>query len=429
MNTVLVVDTERRPLDPIHPGRARVLLTHGKAAALRRYPFTIVLVAEGPPSSPEPLRLKIDPGSRITGLALINDRTGVVAWAAELSHHGHAIRDALTARRSIRRGRRSRKTRHRKPRCLNRRRVKGWLPPSLESRIANVLTWVGRMRQLAPVGAISMELVRFDTQMLENAEISGVAYQQGELRGYEVKQYLLDKWGRRCAYCGSVGVPMQVEHIVPKVRGGSDRVSNLTLACGPCNNRKGARTAAQFGFPLIQAQARYSLRDLAAVNATRWVLHRRLCLLGLPVETGTGGRTKWNRTARQLPKAHWVDAACVGASTPRRIAVDGVRPLLIRAVGHGSRRMCGTDRFGFPIRHRLRAKRSLGMQTGDIVRVVQPRGKYTGVHVGRVTIRHKPKFHVDGHDFHPSTMTVLQRADGYDYATGEVLTVSATPCP
>ena len=56
------------------------------------------------------------------------------------------------------------------------------------------------------------------------------------------------------------------------------------------------------------------------MNATRWALFRRLQATGLPVEVGTGGRTKWNRTTHQLPKTHWLDAACVG--TP----VKGVHP-------------------------------------------------------------------------------------------------------
>jgi hypothetical protein len=77
-----------------------------------------------------------------------------------------------------------------------------------------------------------MELVRFDTQLMENAEIAGVAYQQGTLAGYEVREYLLEKGGRRCASCGAAGVPIQVEHLIPRAKGGSNRVSNLTLAHG-----------------------------------------------------------------------------------------------------------------------------------------------------------------------------------------------------
>src|SRR5262245_20553159 len=176
----------------------------------------------------------------MTGLAIIQEQTGEAVWAAELTHRGQMIRDALLARRSVRRNRRQRKTRYRPRRFLNRRRPANWLPPRLVHRIETTLTWVGRLRRFCPIAALSQELVRFDTQLMQNAEISGVEYQQGELAGYEVREYLLEKWNRRCAYCGTTSVALQVEHIVPRSRGGSDRVSNLTLACEACNERKGA---------------------------------------------------------------------------------------------------------------------------------------------------------------------------------------------
>ena len=111
----------------------------------------------------------------------------------------------------------------------------------MRSRIGNTLTWVARLRRACPVSAFSQELVKFDLQKIENPEISGVEYQQGTLAGYELREYLLEKWGRKCAYCGKEDAPLQIEHIHPKARGGSDRVSNLTLACEPCNRRKGTR--------------------------------------------------------------------------------------------------------------------------------------------------------------------------------------------
>ena len=58
--------------------------------------------------------------------------------------------------RAIRRGRRQRHTRYRQPRFANRRRGDGWLPPSLESRVSNVLTWIARLRRWCPVGALSL---------------------------------------------------------------------------------------------------------------------------------------------------------------------------------------------------------------------------------------------------------------------------------
>ena len=191
-----------------------------------------------------------------------------------------------------------------------------WLPPSLESRVANVVTWVERLRLWCPVGALSLELVKFDMQKLEHPEISGVEYQQGTLEGYEIREYLLEKFGRKCAYCNTTSVPLQVEHIVPTVRDGSNRVSNLTIACKPCNDAKGTPTAAEFGHPEIQAQAKAPLRDAAAVNATRWALSHRLVATGLPLQMGTDRRTKWNRRGRGLPKTHGTDAVCVGASIP-----------------------------------------------------------------------------------------------------------------
>ncbi len=453
MSSVFVVDTERRPLDPVHPGAARRLLARGQAAVWRRSPFTLILQRAVPDAQPQPLRLKLDPGSRTTGLALVTEpplerrpdpapaesaeraeARGRVVWASELTHRGGAVHEGLVTRAAVRRSRRQRHTRYRPPRFENRRRPDGWLPPSQQSRLANIETWVRRLCRLAHVVALSQEVVRFDTQALLTPEISGVEYQQGTLAGYELREYLLEKWQRRCAYCHTTGVPLQIEHIVPRARAGSDRASNLTLACAPCNQRKGTWTAEEFGHPEVHAQARVPLRDAAAVNATRWALSRRLRETGLPVETGTGGRTKWNRTRRGLPKTHWLDAACVGASTPERLVVAGVRPLLITATGHGTRQVCGTNQYGFPIRHRTRHKRFFGFQTGDLVRAVVPAGLATaGTHVGRVLVRASGRFDVVvaasggrrvagiGHRY----VQAVARGDGYAYASGVLPTGAA----
>jgi 5-methylcytosine-specific restriction endonuclease McrA len=391
---VFVVDAQQRPLSPCHPARARRLLTERKAAVWRHAPFTLILKRPVPEATPAPVRLKLDPGSHTTGLSVVNDTSGQIVCAAELTHRSAQVREALLARNAVRRGRRQRHTRYRPARSANRRRREGWLPPSLESRVAHVLTWVARLRRLCPIGALSVELMRFDTQLLQNAEISGVEYHQGELGGFEVREYVLEKWGRRCSYCHNLVVPLGIEHIVPKKgRGGTDRVSNLALACRPCNQAKGNRTAAEYGHPEVQARAKQPLRDAAAVNATRWALFHRLNALGVPLETGTGGRTKWNRTVRRLPKTHWLDAACVGASTPPVLHTAGVVPLLIRATGHGTRQLCGANRAGFPIRHRTRQKRHFGFATGDRVCAVVPAGLRTaGKHVGRVLVRASGSF-------------------------------------
>ena len=196
MSKVFVLDTEKRPLNPIHPAQARQLLRNQKAAIYRRFPFTIILKETHPDSVVTPLRLKLDPGAKTSGIALVSDATGEVVFAAELKHRGFAIREALTSRRQLRRGRRARKTRYRQPRFLNRTRQKGWLAPSLQSRVDNIKTWVEKLRKLAPIEAISQELVRFDMQLMRNPDIQGKEYQQGTLAGYETREFLLEKWNR-----------------------------------------------------------------------------------------------------------------------------------------------------------------------------------------------------------------------------------------
>ncbi|HLZ58159.1 MAG TPA: RNA-guided endonuclease IscB [Ktedonosporobacter sp.] len=428
MSHVFVVDTNKKPLNPVDPGRARILLTQKKAAVLKRYPFTIILKTAGEKLELLPLRIKIDPGSKTTGLALVNDTSGQVVFAAELTHRGQDIKDALSDRRVVRRGRRNRRTRYRKPRFSNRRnQKKGWLPPSLESRISNIETWVKRLIRLCPIIAISQELVKFDLQILENPGISVLQYQQGTLAGYELREYLLEKWGRQCAYCGKRNRPLQIEHMVPRAKGGSGRESNLTLSCEPCNKKKGTQDLKDFLakkpdlLKKIQAQAKAPLKDATAVNATRWALFHRLQALGLPVECGSGGLTKFNRCTRELPKTHWLDAACVGASTPEILQVMGVVPLLIQANGHGCRQMCLMDRYGFP-RTKPKAKKfTHGFRTGDIVHaIVPPHLNNPGVHMGRMAAKANGTFNITtakgviqavGKNY----CRMLQRADGYGY--------------
>lgn len=430
MSKVFVLDINKQPLNPVHPGRARILLSSRKAAVYRRFPFTIILKAAVEEPKVDPLRIKIDPGATTTGIAIVNEASGEVVFAANLQHRGFAISDALTRRRSVRRARRQRRTRYRKPRFTHRlTNKKGWLPPSLQSRIANVMTWVGRLRRMCPLAAISMELVKFDTQLMEHAEISGVEYQQGTLQGYEVRAYLLEKWGRKCAYCDATGVPLQIEHVYPRSHYGDSRVGRLTIACAPCNDKKGTQEITEFlkndpkRLAHILAQMQRPLRGAAVVNATRWLLYDRLKEQGLPLETGSGGLTKYNRTTRSLPKEQWIDAACVGRSTPAVLAVNGVLPLRITATGHGCRQRCLMDKFGFPRTNPKQAKRVQGYQTGDMVRAVVTKGKKIGTYVGKVAVRSSGSFNITTthgvvQGISHRSCTPIQRSDGYRYEKG-----------
>ncbi len=144
------------------------------------------------------------------------------------------------------------------------------------------------------------------------------------------------------------------------------------------------------------------------------------------MECGSGGLTKYNRITQALPKTHWCDAACVGKGTPEKIQTRGVRPLLISAKGHGNRKMCYPDKYGFPKRHRSRKKNHFGYQTGDLVRAVVPSGKYQGVHVGRVLARATGSFDIvtssgKVQGISQKHCRPIHQSDGYSYHTGKIL--------
>ena len=159
-NYVFVIDQNKQPLNPVPPARARELLNKQKGSVFRQYPFTIILKHVVCSPNTKTLSLKIDPGSKCTGIALLDGEN--VVWGAELEHRGHQIKDALLSRRQSRRSRRNRKTRYRKPRFNNRKRGDNWLPPSLEHRILTTQTWVKRLMRYAPITELWIEKVKFD---------------------------------------------------------------------------------------------------------------------------------------------------------------------------------------------------------------------------------------------------------------------------
>lgn len=418
---VFVLDTKQKPLMPCHPARARQLLRKGRASVFRKKPFTIIIHdREG--GEVQDTELRIDPGSKTTGCALVvsGERGDKCGFALEIGHRSEQVKRELEKRRAFRRNRRSRKTRYRKPRFDNRTRPAGWLPPSLQSRVEHVRTWAKRLTRYTPVSSIAVETVRFDTQKMQNPEISGVEYQQGDLFGYEVRECLLEKWGRACVYGGETDKPLEVEHIVPKSRGGSNRVSNLTLSCRDCNQKKGNLTAAEFGYPAVQAKARKPLRDVAAVNASRYVIGSMLKGFGLPVSFWSGGRTKYNRIKQGYSKTHWIDAACVG-EVGDNVHIPEIRSLQAKAMGHGSRVFCRPDKHGFPRQKpKQRSKTVKGFRTGDLVKAVVDQGKKAGKYTGRVAIRTRGSFNIKTEggivtDVAWRYCSLLQRADGYAF--------------
>lgn len=452
MSKVSVLDTEKRVLEPCHAAVARRLLREGKAAVFKRYPFTIILKREVTYPKTTDYTLSIDPGSKCTGLAITDSEKNIVA-SFELHHRGSAIKKRLTDRAGYRRSRRTRKLRHRPARWQNRSRKapvlkadgwkyqsfgqssEGWIAPSLMSRVFNIHTWVKRLSKVYPITRLAVEHVKFDTQLMENPEISGVEYQRGTLYEAELWEYLLEKFGRKCYYCGAKNVPLEKEHILPKAKGGTNRVSNLTISCRECNIEKGNRHPDEidgdFGKRVQSAlrAAKKPLKDAQAVNTIRWKIVETLKAIGLPVIYGTGGKTKWHRKQAGLPKTHYYDAACVSGVAKSPNAGHSV--LAIHAVGYGHRGDLGDYQTkqkapGFKAPY-TRIEHTGGFQKLDIVAMQTKKGRVIGcINTFDKTAESKPqklrvKTHWNGDGRTSGNIRqlqrIIQRRDGYAYET------------
>ena len=425
---VFVIDSNKKPLDMCHPAKARKLLRDKKAKIYRKEPFTIILNKEVSGNVENNYRLKIDYGSRHTGLAIL--KGAKVCWLGQLEHRTN-IKELLDKRRGYRRRRRSKNLRYRKPRFMYRTKYKGWLPPSLMSRVNNIKTFVTRLIRMLPLGFISYENVKFDTQKMTNSNITGIEYQQGTLYGYEIREYLSEKFNHKCCYCGILegqGRKFEVEHIIPKSRGGTNCISNLAWACHDCNKDKGKLTATEYGHPEVQTKVNISLKDIAIVNATRWKVYETLKEFNLPIECGSGGLTSYNRNKRNIPKTHYYDACCVGKSTPEVLYYGATIVHIIKAIGRGVHCRTNVNKYGFPRGYLARQKRFYGYQTGDMVKAVVTKGKKIGTYYGRVSCRKTGSFdiktikgRIQGINY--KYFKLIQNNDGYSYGYERIISV------
>ena len=278
---VCVLDQNGKPLMPTtRLGKVYRLLKTQKAHIVSYEPFTIQLDYEPDTHIIQPLTLGVDSGAIHSGYSVANEHREY--YSAEVIARDN-ISKKLSNRRMYRKQRRSRKTRYRKPRFKNRKnKKKGWSPPSLEQKVAVQLNEIDHLHHYFPIENIIVEVAEFDIQKIKDPDISGIEYQQGTLYGYNIRNYLLEKHGRKCFYCGKTVSDFEVEHMIPKIRGGSDRIDNLTLSCHDCNQKKDTLTAEEFikqTSPAKKAATKlkqlpnekHLFKYMTYMNATRWL--------------------------------------------------------------------------------------------------------------------------------------------------------------
>ena len=317
---VYVQDKNGKPLDPTNPSRARKLLNRGMAKVVQREPFTIKIIDRKKENSyTKDVTLGIDAGYSTVGFSAINNNEELISGELLLRQD---MSKKLEQCASYRRTRRARNTRYRQPKFDNRKKSKpkGWLAPSIKHKMNSHIELVNELKKILPIIKVIVEIAKFDQQKMQNPEINGIEYQQGTLQGYNVRNYLLEKFNYKCVYCGKKDIPLEVEHIIPKSRGGSNRVDNLTISCVDCNQKKDTQTAEEFGYPEVQKQAKETLKSTAFMNIVRWEIVNQL-----DCEYTFGHITKKKRIEQGLEKAHYNDAFIIaGGNDQQRISPTNV---------------------------------------------------------------------------------------------------------
>jgi len=267
-----------------------------------------------------------------------------------------------------------------------------------------------------------IENVSFDVaQMSSDKELQGKDYQQGALYQTELRSFLFKKYNGRCVYCDNKAE--EIEHLIPKSKGGTDSVHNLVIACRKCNELKGKLSLKDFGKAVGKDFSYLEPKELpkhaAIVQSARNYMFKEISKI-IPNTVGYDAwLTKYNREELNLPKQHYYDALSVGEIKDYKFLTDKV--LQISAKGRGSRQMCRMDSYGFPRTSSKYSKSVKGFQTGDIVKAIVPFGSKAGEYLGRVAVRSSGYFDIQikdgsiqqgiGYKF----CCLLQRNDGYSY--------------
>lgn len=239
---VYVISKDNKPLMPCSNVIARLLLKHGKAKIKKREPFTVKLTYETTGYT-QVLTLGVDAGSGTIGAA-VSTNNGEIVYMSEVVVRND-IADKMIQRAKYRRNRRSRKTRYRKARWLNRANSirTDRFSPTMQSKLYSHVKEIEYIKSILPVTAMVFETGQFDTHLMKNPNLANPkvkhwGYQKGTNYGFEnTKAMVLNRDNYTCQYCKGKhkDSKLEVHHIIFRSQGGSDEGSNLVVLCHTCH--------------------------------------------------------------------------------------------------------------------------------------------------------------------------------------------------
>ena len=291
-------------------GKVRILLKEGKAKVVRREPFTIKLLYEPETDVVQECYCGVDTGSKHVGVAVVGNDRVLYQSQTELRSD---TKKKMDRKRGFRRLRRSRKTRYRKPRFLNRKNSikKDRLPPSVKHKVQAHIDEIEFCKKILPVSDLILEVSQFDTALMKNPslineKVKHWGYQRGFNYGYSSRrESILHRDNYTCQCCGKKNCRLEVHHIKFRRDGGTDDEENLITLCEDCHKGVHAGTVELNKKPKKSKNLKY---------ATHMSIIRSWLLKVYPDAIETFGFvTSENRHRLNLEKDHYIDA-CVIAS-------------------------------------------------------------------------------------------------------------------
>lgn len=303
---VFILNKHGEPLMPCSESKARRLLKEGKVKVVNRMPFTIKL-KYGSSGFKQQLELKVDAGSKVVGCAVVNE--GKVLYASEVKTR-NTVHKNMIQRAMYRRNRRSRKTRYREPRFDNRKRISGWLTPTVMSKIQTHLREINFVKSILPITNMIIETASFDIYKITDIKVSGIDYQTGQQKDfYNTKAFVLSRDKHTCQKCklSKTGTKLNIHHIIFRRNEGTDSPDNLITLCENCHNKLHLSNNAQKNSLKLQNKRKVNTTDATQVSTICSYLRKHL-----QFQETFGYETKFNREILGLPKTHFIDAMCVG---------------------------------------------------------------------------------------------------------------------
>jgi hypothetical protein len=221
---------------------------------------------------------------------------------------------------------------------------------------------------------VIIEVANFDIQKINNPDITGVGYQQGDIYDYQnLRSFVLSREGGLCQLCQeefSSGNPSHLHHIIPRSQGGTDRPDNIALLHKKCHNNLHKKKL----FHLLKKSKQYK------PNTFMSIINQKFEDDIVDVQITFGYITFIKRIQNNIVKTHNNDAFVIADGTTQ----TRCKPVLIKQK-HRHNRAIRLNRKGFEPSVR---KQRYSLQPKDLIWIggkkyvvvgIQNKGKYVKV--------------------------------------------------